>query len=178
MDKISHTLYTCSVNKKMKVDYLYQLRKDGKFQTVREYKGTTFIDPSFSISIGEPYGSPNRIFIPNRHYFQFVTLLNKSIPLIQSYASELFTDISEGHAEINHQALERFTLEKAMYVDKMRILPCCWSNDASETFTAIDIESFNGRCKIPLEDAIVISQMLSTFDPFTFGMLLLNMIGN
>lgn len=177
MNKISHVLYKSAINKDLKVEYLYQIQRDGKFQTVKDYKGTTYIDSGFSINIGEPYGSPNHVFIPGKQYFQFVALLMKSIPTIQSYLQELYSDMTEGHVEINHQALERFLVEKTMYVNKMRIVPSVWANLTDETFMAIQIESFHGNCKIPLEDAISISQMLSTFDPHTFGLLLLNMIG-
>lgn len=177
MDKISHTMLTCSVNKKLKVEYQFQRKTSSKFNTVREYNNTMYITPSFSMIIGEPYGSPNRIFIPSKDYFQFVILLDKSVKLVQQYALELFPNMTSTEFDIDHRALERFSTEKAMYSNGMSIIPTTWSNDVNETFPAIQVTTMNGVCRIPLEDAMVISQMLSTFDPHTFGLLLLNMIG-
>lgn len=177
MDKVNHVMYRCSVNKKIKVEYQFQKKSDGKFNTVRDFKGTTYIDPTFSITIGEPYGSPNRLFIAGKDYFQFVMLLDKSVKLVQQHALELFPNMSSSEFEIDSRVLERFSTEKAMHINGMTILPCVWANDVNETFPAIQINTMNGTCRIPLEDAMAISQMLSTFDPLTFGLLMLNMIG-
>lgn len=176
MDKINHTMFRCSVNKQIRVEYQFQRRTDGKFSTCKEYKNTLYIEPSFSVTIGEPYGSPNRIFIPSKDYFQFVVLLKKSVTLIQQHVLELFPNLSSKEFEIDPLVLERFSTEKAMYINGMSMLPCTWTNDTDETFPAIQINTMHGYCRIPLEDAIAISQMLSTFDPIVFGTLLLNML--
>lgn len=176
MDKINHTMFRCSVNKQIRVEYQFQQKSDGKFNTIREFKNTMYIEPSFSVTIGEPYGSPNRIFIPGKDYFQFVMLLEKSVKLIQQHVLELFPDLSSNEFEIDSRVLERFSTEKAMHVNGMTIMPCTWSNQVNETFPAIQINTMNGTCRIPLEDAMTISRMFSTFDPITFGMLLLNMM--
>lgn len=176
MDRINHTMFRCSINKQIRVEFQFQRKTDGKFQTIREYKNTIHIESSFSITIGEPYGSPNHIFIPSKDYFQFVMLLDKSVKLIQQHLLELFPNLTADEFEIDHMVLERFSVEKAMHVNGMTILPCTWSNETNETYPAININTMNGCCKIPLQDAMSISQMLSNFDPNTFGMLLLNMI--
>lgn len=175
MDKITHTMYRCSVNKQIKVEYQFQKKTDGKFSTIREFKNNMYIEPSFSLTIGEPYGSPNRIFIVSKDYWQFVMLLEKSVRLIQEHVLELFPDLSSNEFEIDSRVLERFSTEKAMHINGMTILPCTWSNDANETFPAILVNTMHGSCRIPLEDAMVISKMLSTFDPITFGLLMMNM---
>ena len=117
------------------------------------------------------------IFIPGRDYFQFVMLLDKSVKLVQQHALELFPNMTSTEFDIDYRILERFSTEKAMHVNGMTIIPSTWVNDSDETFPAIQVNTMNGTCRIPLEDAMTISQMLSTFDPVTFGMLLLNMFG-
>lgn len=177
MDKINHTLYRGTVNNKLRVVYQYQKKTNEKYATVKDFNGVTYIEPSFSLSIGEPYGSPNRVFIPSSNYFQFVILLDKSVKLTQQHILELFPDMSNTEFTIDTLMLERFTTEKAMHVDGMTIIPCVWSNDTNECFPALQINTMHGTCRIPLEDCMAISQMLSTFDPHMFGLLMLNMIG-
>jgi hypothetical protein len=174
---INHTILRGSINTQLKVDYKFYYKKDDKYPTIRYFKDTMYIEPSFSITIGEPYGSPNNVFITNKDYFPFVLLLKKSIELIQQHLSELFPNLSSTELEIDSLALESFMTSKAMRINGMTIYPTTWSNQTNETFPAILIETKRSRCRVPLEDGLIISQMLSTFDPNTFGIMLLNMMG-
>jgi len=179
MNKINHTLYRGSVNKQLRVMYQYQKKTSvDKFPTIKEYNGTTYIEPSFSLTIGEPYGSPNRVFIPGSGYFHFTLLLHKSIKLIQQHLLELFPDMAKSEFEIDSMVLERFITEKAMHVNGMTMIPCKWVNETNECFPGIQINSLHGTCRIPMEDCMAIDKMLSTFDPNMFGLLMLQMMGN
>lgn len=177
MNKINHTMYRGTVNKQLSVVYQYQKTNKERFETVREFNGTMSIKPSFSVSIGEPYGSPNHVFIPSSLYFHFVVLFDKSVKLVQQHLTELFPEISKTEFEIDSKVLDRFMTEKAMSVNGMTIIPCTWVNDTDECFPAIQLNTEHGTCRIPLGDAIAIAQMLTTFDPITCGLLMLNMIG-
>jgi hypothetical protein len=68
--------------------------------------------------------------------------------------------------------------EKAMSSAGYTIIPSVWVNDTNESYPALDINSLNhGICRIPIEDALAIDQMFLTFDPNTFGFLMLGMLG-
>jgi len=177
MNKINHTLYRGIINKQLRVVYQYQKKVNDKFPTMKDYRDTTYIEPSFSLTIGEPYGSPNRLFLPANNYSHFVLLLHKSIKLVQQHLLELFPNMNNTEFEIDSLVLERFTTEKAMHINGMTIIPCVWSNEANECYPAIQVNTMHGSCRIPLEDAMAIDHTLYTFDPLTFGLLMLNMIG-
>lgn len=174
MNSVNHVLYRGIVNKNLRMTYQYQ-KKDGKYKTVQEYNDSIYIEPAFGISIGEPYGSPNRYYVVSKQYANFVMLLHKSLIQVQSHLTELYQNIGTEETTIDTLTLERFITEKAMRIHGVTIVPCVWSNESS-SYPAIEVSSVNGRCRIPLEDAMAIDQTLSTFDPFTFGLLILNMM--
>lgn len=175
--KVYHTIYQGFVNRKFKVEYAYQKKSDGNYKTLKDCGDKTYMHPAFSVYFGEQFGSTNRINIMSKDYFQFVVLFTKSVKLIQEHLFELFPNMNKTEFEIDTMVLERFITEKAMYVNGMTIIPCTWVNDVDETFAAVQINTKDGSCRVPMEDAIAVSQMFSTFDPHTFGLLMLQMIG-
>lgn len=177
MNKINHTLYHGNINKNIKVVYQYQKRSEERFQTIKEYKGALYIEPGFSLTIGEPYGSPNRMFITSNDYPHFVILLHKTIKLVQQHLLELFPNMNQEEYQIDSLVLERFITEKAMHINGMTMTPCVWVNDSQSCFPAISVVTLHGSCKIPLEDCMGIDQVLRTFDPNMFGLMMLNMMG-
>ena len=177
MTKINHVLTRCKTNPKLRVTYLYKKNND-KYPTVSQYNDTMKIYPGYVISIDEGFDSSNRILIPAGMYFGFVVLFHKSLKQIQKFIHDIFPDMNKTEFEVNSMALERFITEKAMSSGEFLIVPCKWVNAANECFPALEIRSVtHGCCRIPIDDALMIDQLFQTFDPLTFGLLMLNMIG-
>lgn len=178
MDKINHTLYRCQVNPRLKISYLYKKIVRERYGTINVYKDTIYINPSFMLSIDEGVNSSNRVSILSSNYYSFVMLFHKSLKQIQKYIHDLFPGINKTEFEVDRLALQRFMTEKAMSSAGYTIIPSVWVNDTNESYPALDINSLNhGICRIPIEDALAIDQMFSTFDPNTFGFLMLGMLG-
>ena len=133
--------------------------------------------PNFAISISEGFDKPY-IFIPGNRYFQFVLLLRKTVKLVSEHMFELYPDTTSSEFEIDSRTLERFQSEKAMSTAGMTLLPDVWVNETNECFPALKIETLFGTCKIPFEDCMAIAQMFRAFDPFTFGISLIQLSMN
>lgn len=119
----------------------------------------------------------NSIYIPTKHYFPFVQLLNKSVKTVSDHLYELYPDMSNMEFGINSVALERFKVDKAMSIAGMTILPTVWVDETNQCYPALSIETLKGACVIPFDDCMNINQMFSTFDPLNFGLAVLRIIG-
>ena len=172
--KIDHLLTVGSVDKDLRVTYLYEYR-DGEFKTIHEYNGKWFIEPNYAIKISRSYD--DSIFVPRVRYFHFVSLLEKSVKLISENLYNLFPDVDRVEFEIDQLELKRFQTEKAMSISGMKMTPCVWVNKTNECFAGIHYEDPRTSFKFPLEDAIAFVRMFSTFDPNLFGLAILRILG-
>lgn len=166
-----------SINRHLLVTYSYDFDMSGDYPTVRKTpSGKHIISPSFSISISEGFDK-DRLFLPGNKYYVFVSLLNKAIKLVSENLFEIFPNVSKTEFDIDQRALERFQTEKALSVAGMTATPSVWTNETSECFPGISIESKYGKVVIPLEDAIPLAAMLSSFDPLTYSISMLQFFG-
>lgn len=166
-----------SINKELLVVYTYDFSTTGDFPTVKtKPNGKQVIYPSFSISISEGFDK-NRIFLPSNKYYVFKTLFSKAIKIVSENLFEIFPNINKIEFEADERVLERFQTEKALSVSGMTAMPCVWTNPQNECFPAIKIESKYGCVSIPLEDAIPLEAMFTSFDPIVYSLTMLHFFG-
>lgn len=166
-----------SVNKNLLVSYVYTFEQGGKFDTVRQRaNGNMTINPSFGISISEGFDKPH-IFIPGVKYYQFTTLLEKTVNAISENLYEIFPNVNRIEFEIDSRVLERFQTEKAMTTAGMTAVPAVWVDETSSCYPGIRINTKNGYVIIPLEDAIPLKEMLKGFDPIVYSINMLRFFG-
>lgn len=166
-----------SVNKNLLVSYVYTFEQGGKFDTVRQRaNGNMVINPSFGISISEGYDKP-QIFIPGIKYYQFTTLLEKTVNAISENLYEIFPNVNRIEFEIDSRVLERFQTEKAMTTAGMTAVPAVWVDETSSCYPGVRINTKNGSVIIPLEDAIPLKEMLKGFDPIVYSINMLRFFG-
>lgn len=173
-NRINHTLYSGNVNKSLRVNYIYKVENE-RFQTVKSTSHGFNILPGFSISISEGF-EMDKIFIPGGFYHMFVALFHKSIPIVQQHIHELYPNLNQEEFEINSRVLERFMTEKALGAGGTSIVPDKWVDQTGKCYPALKVDGLYGHCKIPLEDCIALDQLFMTFDPLTFGLIMLNML--
>jgi len=174
--KFDLTMYKGNTNTELRVTYSYNYEQSGQFQTVRmKSNGSVAILPSFGISISEGYERPY-IFITSNKYYPFIALLSQSLKLISDNLYEIFPNINGIEFEVDSRVMERFQTEKAMSTAGMTAMPVVWTDSNSVCYPAIRITSLkNGSITIPLEDAKPIEMMLKGFNPFNYGISLLNL---
>ena len=164
---IKVTLYKgMEINKDLTVNFIVTYEtKDGQYPTIRETPSGYTFNRAYGLAISEGYDK-SRMFCSANEWFQFVTLLHKSIKLIQ----ENFYNIFPGNgrldrSDIDTKELERFQTEKCMYLDGITIVPIIYMTDY-DSFPGIRISTKrNEYIKIPFEDAIIISEMLDKIEP-------------
>ena len=172
-NRLTYNLYKGTVNKGIRVNYSYKYEPGGDFPTTKiSESGTIVVNNGFALTISEGFNL-NHIFIPGNMYWTFVSMLHKTIPLIQSCLNELYTNMNEDEFEMNIRATEIFIQEKSMRVNGLSIVPSKWVNDVNKCFAALQINGEYGESIVPLQDAIAIDTLLTHFDPNTFGLLLL-----
>lgn len=175
--KIDTVLYRGFVNKNLMCVYNYNFEPNGQFQTIKtKQSGALLINPSFSITITEGHDK-NRVFLPANRYYPFASLFNKTIKTVSENLFDIFPDLNNMEFEIDSRTLERFQTEKAMQTADITMMPAVWVNDTNQCFPAIKVSMTSSHCIIPLEDAIPMSKMLSSFEPHTFGLSMLRIIG-
>lgn len=182
MKRINYTLMYGSINKDLRVEYVYRLDDDpeSKYPTIRQLpeSGTTIIKPSYGLSITEGYQRP-RIFIPATHLHAFIDMISKTIMAVGKNFKALFPNAISIEFDIDQKALEEFTIKDAVSVNGYTALPCVYVTASNECKPAIRITSLNGDyVRITLTDAAILSRIFETFDPDTFGILLLNRISS
>jgi hypothetical protein len=174
-NRVSYVLYRGSVNKQLRLMFGYKYEPNGDYPTIKMIEsGTRIIDSKFSISISEGF-EKDRIFIPGGSYWLFVALFHKSLTLIQSCLNELYTNMSEDEFEVNSKALEIFIQEKSLRVNGMSIVPTKWVTDTGKCYVALHVTGEHGEATIPLQDAIGMDALFTSFDPITFGLVMLGM---
>jgi len=174
MLKIDHLLMRGYVDKDLRVSFRYKF-SDAEYATVRQHGDFIFINPTYAIVISRSFD--DSIFIPDRKYFAFVSLLTKTVKLISDDLYKLFPDVNDIEFGIDHKMLDIFRVEKAMSTNGITMLPTVWSDSNSKCYPGIEICGDNRCFKFPLEDAIAMVQLFSTFDPTNMGMNILRMIG-
>lgn len=177
--RVNYKLFRGSVDKKLSALYVYTFEADGDFKTVYQREGSSSVTilPSFGISISRGYNQDG-IYVTSNQYFTFVTLLNKIVTLIQDHLYELFPNAGKSEFEINSKALERFQTEKAIASDGITMIPAVYVDDTNQCYPGIQINTLKlGSIRIPLQDAIPMNKMFSTFDPHAMSISMLRIMG-
>ena len=167
-------LYNGTINKQLLVNYGYTFiprTYEEKYPTVKiTDKGNVVINHSYSLTISEGFDKA-RLFVPGRVWFQFVTLLEKSVKRISENLYELFPDLNKTEFDIDARTLEIYQTEKACSTAGLTMIPTVYVNESHECFPAIKIITTEfGSVVVPFEDAISLSTMISKIDPITYGM--------
>lgn len=168
------------VNRELQVNYIYMYRDPSNPNTQypslkSTQNGTIVVDHNYGLAISEGFDKQH-VFIGNKLWNQFVSLLDKSIKIISENLLEIFPDINNTEFEINQRALERFQTEKACSTAGMTIVPAVWVDQSQQCYPAIQIKTLQDTCSIPLEDAIPLSNLLSHVDPISYGFQTIQMI--
>lgn len=176
---INHTLYKCDINREMTIDYIYTFEPSNerfKPTIVQNPNGSINIQSYFGIRIKEGY-QQNSIWITTKQYFTFVSLLKKAVTLITDNLFKLYPNIGSATLSVDQVVLERFQNERSLYSNNITMKPCVWIDKTDQPYAAIEIETVGNSVKIPFEDAIGIVEMFQCFDPFSFGLGLLRILG-
>ena len=100
------------------------------------------------------------------------------MPLIQEHLYELFPNAGKSEFEINSKAFERFQTEKAIASDGITMIPAVYVDDTNQCYPGIQINTLKlGSIRIPLQDAIPMNKMFSTFDPHAMSISMLRIMG-
>lgn len=177
--RVNYKLFRGSIDKRLSVLYVYTYEPDGDFRTVYQREGSTSVTilPSFGISISHGYNQDG-VYVTSNQYFTFVTLLSKIVPLIQEHLYELFPNAGKSEFEINSKAFERFQTEKAIASDGITMIPSVYVDDTNQCYPGIQINTLKlGSIRIPLQDAIPMNKMFSTFDPHAMSISMLRIMG-
>jgi hypothetical protein len=170
---ITTRIFRGNVNRDLQVNYAYSYKDpsnpENKYPTIRRSQSGTYIfEHNYGLSISEGF-QKSQLFIGNRLWNQFVTLLDKSVTLISENLLEIFPDVNNTEFEIDQRALERFQTEKACSTAGITIVPTVWVDQTNQCYPALEIKSLNGGCVIPLEDAIPLRTILNRIDPIAYG---------
>lgn len=179
MQRINYKLFRGSLDKRLNVLYVYTFEPEGDFRTIyqREGSASTTVSPSYAISVTHGYGEDS-IYITSSQYFSFISMLEKCVKLISDNLYELFPNVGRSEFEINAKALERFQTEKAMASDGITMIPSVFVDETNQCFPGIQINTLKlGSIRIPLQDAIPMSKMFSTFDPHLMSLSMLRILG-
>ena len=174
MVKVDHLLMRGSIDRDLRVSFRYKF-SDGEYATVKQRNDFIFINPTYAIVISRSF--EDSIFIPDRKYFSFVSLLSKTVKMISDDLYKLFPDINDIEFGIDNKMLDIFRVEKAMSTNGITMLPTVWVDANSKCYPGIEISGDNRFFKFPMEDAIAMVQLFSVFDPMNLGMSILRMIG-
>ena len=177
--RINYKLFRGSIDKHLTVLYSYIYEENGDFRTIYQREGSTSvtISPSFGVSLSHGYGQDS-VYVPASQYFSFITMLEKCVKLVSENLYELFPNVGRSEFEINAKALERFQTEKAMASDGITMIPSVYVDETNQCFPGIQINTLkHGSIRIPLEDAIPMSKMFSTFDPNVMAISMLRILG-
>lgn len=176
--RIDSQLFRGVVNKDLNVNFMYTFTDEGNFQTIVEREGAVKIQQSFLLGISEGYGRPF-ITVQSNVYPSFISLLDKSIKLISENLYDIYPDIGKIEFDIDSKTMEIYQTEKAIQTAGMIMVPDVWIDMSQQCFPAIKMTStkYPMGVKIPLEDAVAMSKMLSCFDPNVYGLTLLRILG-
>jgi hypothetical protein len=176
---IESILYKGNVDKSLRVSYVFKLELEGKFASVSESadgsKITTY--PSYMIILSS-INLNTRFIIGSTKYFTFVTMLEKTIKLIQENLFVLFPNVGKEEFDMEDSALGRFQKEKALTSCDITMIPTLYTDGSGGCSPGINV-SLNKKdssITISLEDAIAINQMFKTFDPNIYGFNILSQL--
>lgn len=158
----------------LRIYYSAEFDLQGQYQNIRAMGDNRFkIYPSFSIKFSKG-ADGGYMWLKQTQYIPFVTLLEKSIKLISDNLYEIFPDVNKTEFEADTKMLAVYQTEKALSMCGLTLAPCVWVNETEECFPGIQIYSQNaGFFKMSMEDAIVLSKLLSVFDPINMYMSLI-----
>lgn len=155
-----------NINKDLLVTFHVTLDTSGQFATVARKTNSFVFHQAFSLSISEGYQKP-RIFCPANQWQCLVSLLRKSIKLIQDNIYSIFPSLGNiNWDDVDKKGLERFQTEKSMYLNGFTIIPIIYYASDCNYYPGINITTKNNESvQIPLEDAILISEILDSIEP-------------
>lgn len=164
------------INKDLQVSMNVVYDYDSQYTTVKISGNNITFNRSYSLSISEGYERA-RIFITSNEWAPFVSILRKSIRLIQENFHNIFP--AEGRInreDIDMKELERFQTEKCMFLNGISIIPIIYSTEY-ENFPGIMVRNKrNESVRIPFEDAIIISEVLDKIEPNLLSIQYLQML--
>lgn len=166
------------LNRDLLVTFSVTYELDGQYQTIVEKpNGITSIKQCYSLSISTGF-QKSRMFCPGTQFMCFVSILQKSIKLIQDNIYNIFPSIGKiNWDDVDRRELERFQTEKCMYLNGFSIIPIIYTTAFNECFPGIRITTkSNDSIDIPFEDAILISEVLSKIEPSTLSITILKMM--
>lgn len=182
LKRISYTLMWGSVNKDLRIDYIYTIDNDpeSKYRTIKKNEDTLsmIIKPSHAMAISEGFDKP-RLFIPGAHITMVFDMLSKTVRATSEHLKELYPDISKPEFDINQDALNNFTINNAVSVNGYNALPGIYVTPENECKPAIRVTNSKGDfVRIPLTDAILITKHMEHFDPDVFDIQMLQLAMN
>ena len=175
--RLSYSLYRGTVNKALRVSFVYKYDGDGvEYPTVKTTaNGTKSVNSiGWSVSISEGF-ERNRIFIPGGKYWLFVNILHRTVDEIRKHMDELYPNMNEDEFQVNEKALEIYRQEKCLRAGGMCIEPDKWVDESGKCYVGLKLIGEYGECIVPMVDAIGMDCMMTTFDPNTFGLIVMNM---
>lgn len=154
----------------LRVTFLADYTPDGKFSSIATVPPDRYkVFPSFCIKLSRAFDQ--YIFIKSTRYFSFVSVLKRSVKLISDNLYDLFPDMDKTEFEVDSRLMSIYQTEKAIASGGIVMSPCKWVNQTEECFPGIRIYSADtGEFRIPFDDAVLIVEMLSTFDPINMYM--------
>lgn len=177
--RVESILFRGLINKDLRMKYLYMFEEDGQYQTITQKdNGNITLTPSFALSITEGFGK-SHIFIPSNRYYQFITLLRKTVKMISDNLYDIFPNVNKIEFEVDSRTLERFQTEQAMATGGITMIPTVWVDQTNTCYPAIRVTTSSSPAgiSIPFEDGIPISELLRTFEPNQYGLSILRIIG-
>ena len=173
--KIYERLYRGNIDKRLEMTFTYNMANepDAKFKSVY-VKPDAYVSyaPDYALSIriiDKNHPGFQSVFVPQQHFYAFRKLLVNTLKSISEDLYKLYPGIGSPEFNISEIELEQFKKSKLESSMGMTIIPSIWDgHNGEQTQPGIiincDITS-SQPINIPLEDAISISELLSTFDP-------------
>ena len=159
--------------KHLQVSFVYKFINgpDEKYKTYASGNNWGAIRHSYGLSVRTSTDRTTSLFITDRQFGAFRTLLKNSIKIISENLYELFPKLGSVEFEINEKALERFKIEKAQSAMNIIIVPALYVSESQETLPGLNIDdSRGGNVTIPLEDAVAMYDVLKSLDPINLSM--------
>lgn len=153
------------INKDLQVTMNIVYDYNSQFATIKTVGENLYFNRAYALSISEGYDKA-RIFMTNNEWAPFVSILRKSIRLIQENFHSIFPAQGKfNRDDLDSKELERFQTEKCLYLNGISIIPIVYTTEY-DTFPGILIRNKrNESVRIPFEDAIIISEILDKIEP-------------
>lgn len=170
--RVNYKLFRGSTDKNLTVTLTYTYENEGDFRTVMynsQYNSYS-ISPLFGISISKGY-EKDRIYVTSNQYYSFTTLMEKAVKLISDHLYEIFPNVGLSEFDIDAKTLERFQTEKALACDGITMSPVVFVDETNQCFPGLLINTIKyGSIRLPLQDAIAISRLLSNLNPHAIAL--------